>query len=503
MPEIPIAQSCAVHVALNTIVQLLGTRNKQVRKELLLSVKDNHVAKWFFDILTGPRLPTRVDPEDSRTYSGTAVPARMEERFIRIQEAVNSMRHKKPRKEINKNVVESIIQECSHEHNFMEGVLYTRLINRELNLSIPNTTICEVWPDFALRSTLPYAKSLVDRGSGELRPDVIQQITYPCVAEPRIGSVLASIIWSSKGSRVTGFGGQCLPALQGWADDMSDALKGTPDAVINGEFYIKNEDVDYSKTASLCRMGMGSPGSVDELTRQEIEDSLVFVAYDIFLVTALAGGAFNVPCGHSTCTDVMCRSEILASLVQKIATGRSPRTWESVHQTLCHSFADVELAHAHNLDNGYDGTIIKPCGTTLRLSGPSQGLFKWRRPPYRTGHILSVYSMHGAANVGLELLLSDLSIEHAKVPTQAMRNWFVENASRVIGFPVEYTYSKQGTFELPIVSRLRKDRKRLSDAAIQEAGSRLGCLSVPCGEPMRADEFSLAADRLVGGDQND
>lgn len=503
MSEIPVTED-PLHVALNTFNLIEAEKNKTAKISLLNSLKENEIARWFFliDCPANRRLGIRVCDENARIYAGTAKPAEMNTRFDRFRVLVNSLLQADVNKATTKEEIEKLLQECSYTDLFREGVWYTRLINHGMRLSLPAKAIAECWPELRITSTMPYARSVLN-ADGSVSQRKLQQIGMPCVAEPIIGGVLASIIVAGDDSHVTAFGGRVLPVAQAWADLARKALgEDVPKIVINGEFVADclAEGSPYrsqkERAAQICREGIHCTSDV---CKKSALSELTFVAYDVFTVASMTTGMFKVPYGHSG-EKTMCRSTIVSGLVKRCQSISPDVRMEVAQQSLCHDISDVELAHRQHRRSGSAGTIIKPCAAFVRFE-PSDGLFKWKEIRTHVGYILSVYNIKDT--VGIEVFVPETNAtQHVSVPTRPLEEWFRTHMNSLDGYAVEYTeVHRPDSRPLCILKKLRADKDPISGVQMAALGNKFGIATMTKAERISLNQFSKAAAFLSPADE--
>ena len=493
MADIPVTDA-PVHKALNALVLIDKAKTRAEKVEILQSLADNPVARWLFaiDCPSNRRLGIKVGDEDSRTYAGTALPNEMEKRFNAIQSVVDKLLNNEMCKTEAREELESILKACSYTNVFYEGVWYTRLINHGMRLGLTASSIADVWPELRMKSTLPYARSIL-AADGTLAQSKVSKIQFPCVAEPIIGGVMASLVVTKDVAYTTAFGGRRVAATQAWADATKEALKECPPMVINGEFIAKKTDEGTVRKGAkeralhLCREGLLESAAYSESAKEE----LIFVAYDAYTVDALRTGMFKLMYGSHE-THEFCRSHIVQSVVQRVS--RMGLSIIQADQVVCADFSDLEETHKAHIAQGYAGTIIKPCSAPM-LFRPSEFLFKWKETRKKVGYILSVYAIKDT--VGMEVFVPDTNGSvHISIPTRALKDWCRIHSDNLHGYAVDFTEVITDSSVYRALARLRSDKEPLTDVQMVAIGQRFG-FEARSSLRMPQRQFSSAASLLT------
>lgn len=497
MSEIPVTDA-PIHQVLNALNRIEAEKHRTKKIEILQELKDNQIAQWMFyiDSPVNRHFGIKVSTEATRLYSGTAKPDEMLTRFEQFQQILEKLLQLKITKQDALEQLEHLLESCSYTELFREGVWYTRLINNGLRLGLPTSAVTECWPDLKITSTLPYARSILDT-TGSVSEHKRKQIQYPCVAEPIVGGILASVIVVNSNSYVTAFGSRKIPCLQPWADTLASFLMDAPPLVINGEFITKKAYDGLSRTKQrerviqLCKTSIFNQDDNTDQAKQE----LVFIIYDIFTLVSLHTGMFTLPYGHAK-ESSFCRSTILSALAKKAS--HLDVTIRCVHQILCFNFDDLEEAHRFYLTQGFAGSIIKPCKAPI-VFRPSECLFKWKETKKQIGYILSIF--HIKETIGIEVFVPDTGMtEHLYIPNKDVRDWFQEHKNNLNGYAVEFkATSTEGTAKLCVLTKLVATQEPLSDVQIAALSERFG-IALNSAEQMSLKQFQTAAYDLTEED---
>lgn len=494
MADIPVTDA-PIHKALNALVLIEKAKTRAEKVDILNSLADNQVARWMFavDCPSNRRLGIRVGDEDSRTYAGTALPNEMEKRFKLLQDIVDRLLNNDMCKLEAKEQLESLLKSCSYTNVFYEGVWYTRLINHGMRLGLTASSIADVWPELRMKSTLPYARSILN-AEGTVSSNKVSRIHFPCVAEPIIGGVMASIVVTPSESYTTAFGGRRLTTTQIWADAVSKALKECPPMVVNGEFIAKKTDEGTVRKGAkeralfLCREGLLDASNT---CADAAKNELVFVAYDAYTLDSLRTGIFKLKYGSQDSTE-FCRSHIVQSVVKRVAN--EGLSIMQADQIVCDDLKDLEEAHKVHIAQGYAGTIIKPCTAPI-LFKPSDCLFKWKDTKNKLGYILSVYAMKDT--VGMEVFVPETNGSvHISIPTRALKDWCHLHSDSLQGYAVDFTEITTDSGVYRALAKLRSDKQPLPDVQMFSIGQRFGVDTSPVSR-MPQKQFSSAASLLT------
>lgn len=496
MADIPVTDA-PVHKALNALVLIEKAKTRAEKVEILQGLADNQVARWMFsiDCPSNRRLGIKVGDEDSRTYAGTALPNEMEKRFSALQRIVDKLLANIICKAEAKEELEAILKSCSYTNMFYEGIWYTRLINHGMRLGLTASSIADVWPELRMKSTLPYARSILS-ADGTLAQGKVAKIQFPCIAEPIIGGVMASLVVTEDEAYTTAFGGRRVSATQAWADAAKEALKACPPMVINGEFITKKTDEGTvrkgakERALDLCREGFLDQSAHSESAREE----LIFVAYDAYTVDALRTGMFKLMYGSHE-TKEFCRSHIVQSVVRRVESLGLPII--QADQMICADFNDLEEAHKVHIAQGYAGTIIKPCYAPM-LFRPSDFLFKWKETRKKVGYILSVYAIKDT--VGMEVFVPDTNGSvHISIPTRALKDWCRIHSDNLQGYAVDFTEVITDSSVYRALVKLRSDKEPLTNVQMVSIGQRFG-VEATSSNRMPQRQFSSAASMLTASE---
>ena len=495
MSDIPVTDA-PIHQALNALNRIEAEKNRAAKVAILQELKDNAVAQWMFyiDNPANRRLGIKVDDEMSRIYSGTAKPDEMTDRFIRIQAIVTELLQAKITKTEAKVELENLLVACSYTALFNEGLWYTRLINHGLRLGLPAVAVSDCWPELKVTSTLPYARSLLD-SNDRVSERKASQIQYPCVAEPIIGGVLASVIIAGDTSYVTAFGGRKIACVQPWSDAIKQVFTDTPPVVVNGEFLTNAAYSGTVKTgqreraAQICKSGLFCS---DEDCIKTAQQELLFIIYDVYTASSLQTGIFNLPYGTAQ-SQMFCRSTILTAIAKQAC--RPTTKIHVVEQIICSNLDDLEDAHRYHLTQGFAGSIIKPCGAPIRFR-PSECLFKWKETKKQTGYILSVFPIK--ETIGVEVFVPETNMtEHLHIPTKPLKDWFQVNKDVLNGYAVEFKEtSTDGMSKMCILTKLVANKTPLTEIQIAALSERFG-ISLNETETMSLLQFQKAAALLT------
>ena len=497
MSEIPVTDA-HIHQALNALNRIEAEKQRNKKVSILQELKNNPIAQWLFyiDSPVNRHFGIKVNSEYSRIYSGTAKPDEMFARFEQIKQVIEKLLQLKITKNLAATQLEQLLAECSYTELFREGIWYTRLINHGLRLGLPTVAITECWPDLKITSTLPYARSILD-AAGNVSEHKRKQIQYPCVAEPIVGGVLASIVIVNNDAYATAFGSRKIACLQPWADILASFLVDTPPLVINGEFITKQAYMGLSRTKQKERVINICKNSIFDTNTctDQATDELIFVIYDIYTLASLRTGIFNLPYGHVQDT-AFCRSTILSALSKKATN--SGIAIKCINQIVCFNFDDIEEAHRFYLTQGFFGNIIKPCKAPL-IFKPSNSLFKWKETKKQLGYILSVF--HIKETIDIEVFVPETGItEHLHVPNKDIRDWFQEHKNSLNGYAVEFKETAtEGTSKLCVLTKLLATKEPLSDIQIAALSERFGIILTET-EQMSLKQFQSAASTLAKDD---
>lgn len=341
------------------------------------------------------------------------------------------------------------------------AVWYIRTINRDLRIGTKVKTFGEVWPD--LKSC--FAVSLAEKFDS-LRTE----IEYPVAVEPKYDGLRITLLFKNgKGVGKTRDGKEYNEVLSHIIEELGPRI-GT--GAVDGEIYADWEKTGplsvygkkiykspWGKTSAMLKTGYGNgvfqEDRLSDTMRLELKRDLKFWAFDY-----MSMDVYNPDIAEDS-TPFRARRKNLEDLISSL--GEEPST-VLMPQVIVHNREDLEMAHAKNMLDSHEGSMIKV------LEAPyypkrSSVMLKWKETEFIDGVILEVLPGSGRNSEwagSYSVRLRNGSETSCNVLGDENRKEHWENRHDLVGTVIEMTRQKDAksvsnTARFPTFMRLRYD----------------------------------------------
>lgn len=465
-----------------TLVKISATTKRKEKDALMSSVASSATAHEFFKLATDKRanLWVTVPNLDGIYFKGKKQPADLDKRWKQFKELYHSLssRHVTGAKAIEQ--VKTFIASCNNEAPLNEATWYAGAINRHLNIGVSDSSLKKIWPDLVSDFAVQLAESLYDQKTMQIVKKVKDAIKFPCVDEPKLDGVNASLVSFDFSGSVFSRANKAMPALQPWFDAFSSVLKSVSakglvpkDFVLNGEFKAdlhkddpKNWKSSWGKTIALCHAGIKAEGfdekNIDAYSAICLKRDMYFTIYNCYPFETYSKGSWDVRYGDVN--DRGSRSWLCAQFAAAMRKKFPNLRVYVIDQELCHNVAELKKANARWLKEKAEGSMIKSCEGICELERGTY-FIKWKQYAKIDAVILGVNRGTGKyANSGGTFacyLPGKDDIVNVTCRTEQVRDWAMKNKDLISGYYLEVVEDGAdddvAKTRNPILARFRND----------------------------------------------